>query len=121
MFKLSMIGNLTGDPQIQDNRASFTIAARTNHRNQDNTNKTEFVRVTVWGKTATTVATYCHKGDKIFVSGDGYTDEFVGRDGAPHWQLQCNQNTTVELISDKRTAQAPAQSAAPEDDDVLPD
>lgn len=90
MIKTIVNGRLTADPQIQDNptRCSFTLAADSNHYNKETKqNKAEFFRVTIWGKRAESFATYCHKGDPVMISGDLYSDEYVGRDKEKHHQL----------------------------------
>ena len=90
MIKTTLNGRLTADPQIQSDptRCNVTIAADSNHYNKETKQtKTEFFRVTIWGKRAETFATYCHKGDPVIVSGDFHSDEYVGRDKEKHNQL----------------------------------
>lgn len=90
MIKVTLNGRLTADPQIQSDptRCNVTIASDSSHYNRETKkNKSEFFRVTIWGKRAEAFATYCHKGDPVMISGDFYSDEYVGRDNEKHNQL----------------------------------
>lgn len=91
MIKIQTYGRLASEPQLTDNRCNFSLAADTGRKaSNGNGYTTEFFSVTVWGKRAETAATYLHKGDAIFVSGDYYSDEYTGRDNQKHLQKYIN-------------------------------
>ena len=94
MKTLSIIGRIGQDPQFKSEKydlAKFTVAC---NEKQNGKEETTWVRVTVFGKLATVVRDYAHKGDKIFCSGN------------------CNLYTfkdlvasTIELLSEKKAAE----------------
>ena len=76
MLKASLIGNLGGDPETRytaDGRAfvRFNVACNFRNRNADGEwqDKTEWVRVTVFGQRAEPLAQYLRKGSKVYVDG----------------------------------------------------
>lgn len=76
MLKALLIGNLGGDPETRytpDGRAfvRFNVASNYRVKNQDGEwqDKTEWVRVTVFGQRAEPLAQYLRKGSKVYVEG----------------------------------------------------
>lgn len=115
MIIVSTYGRLTGDPQLNENRCNFKVAADGRKRDpQTHRPIAEFFNVTLWGKQAELAATYLHKGDAVFVSGEFTSDEFVGRDGKSHRSLSI-ENASFAFGERKRGTQDE------NDDDVLPD
>lgn len=115
MIKLFVNGRLASDPQLNETRCSFTLAADSNHYNKETKQtKTEFFRVTLWGKRAETAATWLHKGDPVVITGDFYSDEFIGRDNEKHY-MQYLENADFTFLP------KPKASSGAEDDELLPD
>jgi len=88
--KVTLLGNLTKDPEIktvgqsQIKVAKFTIATSTGgYKKQDGTDvpeKTQFHNCEAWRGLAEVLEKYCHKGDSIMVEGELKYDT-VEKDG----------------------------------------
>ena len=118
MVKIQICGNLTADATLSDraqNCCNFTVAADT-CRMVKGKPKTEFYRVTVWGKRAEACAQYMKKGDRAFVAGDLFTDEYIGRDDEKHISLNIN-NADVQFFG--KASQSRYSEPAEEDDASL--
>lgn len=79
--------------------------------------KTNWVRVNVWGKRAEgNLLDYLKKGQQVFCSGELTLNEYQGQDGTTKSNLELNANI-VDLVgkrSDQSTQQnAPAQQQPP--------
>lgn len=87
MIPISAFGRLTRDPELaQVNGSSGSvcrmgIAADTNRRDQSGQNITVFFDVTIWGRMGQNCATYLHKGDTVFVSGEFLPNYYKTRNG----------------------------------------
>lgn len=116
MIKMTIVGNLTADPEIAEiGCCNFTVAARSSLM-VDGKPKTEFIRVSVWGKRGETVARFFHKGDPIVCTGDFATREYADRNGQNRIQFDL-RNADFDFIHAARSA-APAQGESSDDDDV---
>jgi single-strand DNA-binding protein len=77
--------------------------------------KTEWVRVVLWGKTAEVLSEYLIKGKQIYVEGKMQTREWVGKDGQKRYTTEVKADR-VQLLGGKGGAagggrrQAPASS-----------
>jgi len=76
MLKASLIGNLGGDPELRsspDGRAFLRMNVACNYRARDAQgewqDKTEWVRVTVFGQQAERLQQYLRKGGRVYVDG----------------------------------------------------
>ena len=76
MNKLTIIGNLTRDPELRTtatgvNVCSFTVAVNRRNRRDDQNGQPEadFFRVTAWRQLADICSKYLAKGRKVCVSG----------------------------------------------------
>lgn len=87
MIPISAFGRLTRDPELVQVNSSagnvcrLAIAANTNRRDQSGQNITVFFDATVWGRTGQNCATYLHKGDSVFVSGEFLPNYYKTRNG----------------------------------------
>ena len=86
MNQLTIIGNLTRDPEMRQTVAgkpvcTFTLAV--NRRGRDA--GCDFVSVVCWQTTAETVCKYLHKGDKIAVAGRLQTRSYTAKDGGKRY------------------------------------
>ena len=120
MIKMTILGNLTADPEIAEiGCCNFTVAARSSLV-VDGKPKTEFIRVSVWGKRGETVARFFHKGDPIVCVGDFCTNEYTDRNGTSRIQFSL-RNADFDFIHAARSA-APSQSEsdnADEEEDIF--
>lgn len=111
MNKLTIIGNLTRDPETRVTQSgssvcSFTVAV--NRRGQDD--KTDFFRVSAWNKTGETCQKYLAKGRKVAVTGPVSVSTYTGQDGKAYANLEVMAQD-VEFLSPKAEQAAPAPAA----------
>ena len=116
MNKLTIIGNLTRDPETRVTQSgssvcSFTVAV--NRRWQDD--KTDFFRVSVWNKTGETCQKYLAKGRKVAVTGPVSVSTYTGQDGKAYANLEVMAQD-VEFLTPKGEQQAAQANAAKAND-----
>lgn len=124
MNKLTIIGNLTRDPELRSvNTAngpvsvcSFTVAVNRRGRGQNAQEQTDFFRVTVWRALAETCAKYLAKGRKVAVVGPVSVSTYQAQDGTTRASLDVTADD-VEFVSSRNDGAtdgyAPAPFAAP--------
>ena len=113
MNKLTIIGNLTRDPETRVTQSgssvcSFTVAV--NRRGKSD--EADFFRVSAWNKLAETCQQYLSKGRKVAVTGPVSVSTYTGQDGKAYANLEVMAQD-VEFLSPKgeQAAQAPAAPA----------
>lgn len=99
MNKLTIIGNLTGDPELRTTSAgkevcSFTVAV--NRR----TEGADFFRVSAWGERGKVCAKYLQKGKKVAVIGAVSVHVYTKNNGDPSASLEVMADE-VEFLSPK--------------------
>lgn len=98
MNKLTIIGNLTKDPELNKTSAGmdytkFSIAVQRKFKKDDGTHETDFFNCTAWGKIgAEIIMKYCKKGNKIAVAGRIESNK---KDDKTYWDVIVED---VELI-----------------------
>ena len=115
--KVILIGNLTADPEVKQTQSglsvvSFTIAV--NRRvSKDAEQKTDFINIVAWRKTAEFVGQYFKKGKPILVCGAIQTRSYTDKSG--------NKRISVEVLADevgfvesKAASEAPSGTYEPE-------
>lgn len=111
MNNLTIIGNLTRDPETRDTKVGpvvqFTVAV-TQPRNRENT---DFFRVAAWGKTGDACMKFLHKGNKVAVTGHVTASAYLAKDGKPAVSLDVNAND-VEFLTPK--GEAATETPAPQ-------
>lgn len=122
MLKTYFAGNLTADAELFDSngstRCQFSVAANTSVM-ENGRPKTQFVRVTVWGKRAEACAQYLKKGGYISGCGDLVLSEFVGRDGEKRLSVNIN-NADVEF-GPRHTSKAESNESSDDEDEMFND
>ena len=105
MNKLTIIGNLTRDPESRttpngNNVCTFTVAV--NRRRSQNSNQPEadFFRVSVFGVMGENCQRYLAKGRKVAVVGRVSASAFQGQDGSPRASLEVFAEE-VEFLSSR--------------------
>lgn len=91
--KVMLIGNVGSDPEIRTTSGGTRLAkvslatSRTfKDRNDQQQEKTEWHRLTFWGKLAEIVEKYVNKGDKLYVEGSiEYSQSDDGNGGTKYW------------------------------------
>ena len=123
MNKLTIIGNLTRDPELRTtqsgvNVCTFTVAV--NRRRSANAGEgqpeADFFRVTVWRQLGENCHKYLAKGRKVCVIGPVSVNTYTGNDGTTRASLEVTADD-VEFLTPRGEAgeSVPAQnySAAP--------
>jgi single-strand DNA-binding protein len=104
--KLTIIGNLTRDPELRSTSAgipvcSFTVAV--NRRKASNAEagqqpEADFFRVSAWRQLGELCSRYLAKGRKVCVIGSVTVNTFAGTDGTTRASLEVNADE-VEFLS----------------------
>ena len=122
MNKLTIIGNLTRDPELRTttsgvNVCSFTVAVNRRNRRDDQNGQPEadFFRVTAWRQLADICSRYLAKGRKVCVVGSVSVHTYTGNDGTTRASLEVTADE-VEFLSSRNDGEAGgyAAPAAPE-------
>ena len=118
MNKLTIIGNLTADPELRTipsgaSVCTFTVAVNRRFGKEDR--QTDFFRVTAWRQLGETCSRYLSKGRKVCVIGPVSVRTFTGNDGTTRASLEVTADE-VEFLSSRNDGEAGgyAASAAPE-------
>lgn len=129
MNKITVIGNLTRDPETGTTKdgvswTRFSLAVR-KPRPKDGQPDAEFMRVTAWRGLGDSCAKYLAKGRKVCVVGYAESHAWMGQDGSPRSQIEITADD-VEFLTPKAQDDRP-QEAPPEpgeyvevDDEQLP-
>ena len=122
MNRLTIIGNLTHDPELRttpsgDSVCSFSVAVNRRSRRDAQGNQNEqvdFFRVSAWRQLGENCAKYLDKGRKVAVVGTISTRAYQGKDGSPRASLELTADD-VEFLSPKseQTNEANAVTCQP--------
>ena len=120
MNKITIIGNLTRDPELKTTPngysvCEFTIAVndRNSRRNQQNgQDSAQFFRISAWRQLGENCQRYLAKGRKVFVSGPLTARTYQANDGTTRVSLEV-QADDVEFLSSRNDDQAGGHSPAP--------
>lgn len=99
--KVMLIGNLGKDPEVRYTTsgqavATFNLATTDKYKNKQSgewEEKTEWHRVTLWGKLAEIAGEYLAKGKTVYIEGRLQTRKWTDRDG--------NDRYTTEIVADR--------------------
>ena len=102
MNKLTIIGNLTKDPELRTTTngvsvCSFTVAVNKRAK-QGEQPETEYFRVTAWRERGELCAKFLQKGKKVCVVGAVSVSTFTGNDGTTRASLEVVADE-VEFLS----------------------
>jgi len=114
--KVILIGNLTADPEVKQTQSglsvvSFTVAVN-RRTGKDAEQKTDFISIVAWRKTAEFVGQYFKKGKPILVCGSIQTRSYTDKSGS--------KRIAVEVLADEvgfvesKSAEAPSGTYEPE-------
>ena len=102
--KAILIGNLGRDPELRYTQsgqavANFSIATTESwtDRSGERTERTEWHRIVVWGKTAEMCAQYLSKGRQAYIEGRIQTREWEDKDGQKQKTTEINAQTVTFL------------------------
>ena len=98
--KCIFIGRLTDDPSVRympngDPVANFSIAVNEKYKDKsgEQREKTEYIRVVAYRRTAEIIGQYTRKGSKLYVEGKLQTRKWSDKNGQDHY--------TTEIIADQ--------------------
>ncbi|MDY6081102.1 MAG: single-stranded DNA-binding protein [Eubacteriales bacterium] len=125
MNKITLIGNLTHDPEVRSTPngvtvCTFTIAVNRRFAQQGGEKATDFFRINAWRQLGENCARYLAKGRKVAVIGELQARTYEGKDGATRMSLDVSADE-VEFLTPRSQDEgsgysAPRQNnAAPQD------
>ena len=105
MNRLSLIGNLTRDPELRTVKskgenttiANFTVAASSGYGDH---RKTVFVRISAWRNLGETCMKFLKQGSKVFVAGPVSANAYINKDSDPVASLELTLEE-IEFLSSK--------------------
>ena len=125
MNKITLIGNLTHDPEVRSTPngvtvCTFTIAVNRRFAQQGGEKATDYFRINAWRQLGENCARYLAKGRKVEVVGELQARTYEGKDGATRMSLDVSADE-VEFLTPRSQDEgsgysAPRQNnAAPQD------
>lgn len=126
MNKLTIIGNLTKDPELRTTQSkvsvcTFTVAVN-RRRRQDEEEQADYFRVTAWRELGENCAKWLIKGKKVCVVGPVSISTYTGQDGKTYANLEVTAQD-VEFLTPAGQTQDGTQAQPqpmPVDDVELP-
>jgi single-strand DNA-binding protein len=105
MNKLTIIGNLTSDPELRTtqtgkNVCSFTVAVNRRKTQQNQNPEADFFRVSAWNERGKVCKQYLAKGKKVSVVGSVSVHVYTKQNGEAGASLDVLAND-VEFLSPK--------------------
>lgn len=118
MNKLTIIGNLTRDPELRTttngvNVCDFTVAVNRRRQQSEGQPEADYFRVTAWKERGELCAKYLAKGRKVCVIGPVSVRTYTGNDGTTRASLEITADEVEFLSSRGENENAPSQSYAP--------
>ena len=107
MNKITLIGNLTGDPETRSTPSgatvcTFTIAVNRRFADQSGQKQTDFFRINAWRQLGEVCSRYLAKGRKVAVIGEMQARMYETKDGKNRMSLDV-QADEVEFLTPKQT------------------
>ena len=108
MNKLTIIGNLTRDPETKTTNnnktvCNFTVAVNRRQKRDQNSDHPEadFFRVAAWGSLGDSCSKYLSKGRKVCVIGSVQVSTYTDKEGTTKASLDIPFAEDVEFLSPK--------------------
>jgi len=119
-----VLGNLGRDPEVRYTQsgqavASFSVATTDRWTDKDGgqKEKTEWHRITVWGKQAENCGQYLKKGSQCLVEGKLQTREWLDKEGKKNYTTEIVAKQ-VQFIGAKQSSSEPEKQSPPGDDEL---
>lgn len=117
---VAIMGRMVKDPELKTTNSgksvcSFRIANDSGYKDASGQNKTNWLDVTAWGKTAEFVCKYFPKGALIAIDGRLQTRQYQDKNGQTRTATEIvaqNANFCGSKESTRPTAESPAQRPA---------
>jgi single-strand DNA-binding protein len=100
MNKLTIIGNLTRDPELRTTPSGVSVCTFTVAVSRKKSDEADYFRVTAWRERGEICAKWLIKGRKVCVVGPVSVSTYQGQDGKVHANLEVNADE-VEFLSSK--------------------
>ena len=113
MQKLTIIGNLTGDPELRTTTTgnevcNFTVAVNRRKTANNQTPEADFFRVSAWGERGKVCNQYLTKGKKVAVIGQVSARAYTTQDGTARASLEVFAED-VEFLTPKGNGYTPVE------------
>lgn len=111
MNKAIISGRLGKDPEIKEvngkSLCNITLASSDSYQDREGSwvEKTEWHRVTIWGKRGEAISNRVHKGSKLLIEGQIRTRSWDAEDGTKRYSTEIVA-TDVEFMDDKKQVQS---------------
>ncbi len=124
MNKITLIGNLTHDPEVRSTPngvtvCSFNIAVNRRFASANGERQTDFFRINAWRQLGETCARYLAKGRKVAVLGELQARTYEAKDGTTRMSLDVSADE-VEFLSPKQQSEGGAPVPQQRGGDVPP-
>ena len=108
MNRITLIGNLTADPEIRSTQTGKNVCTFTSAVNRKKVSEpqTDFFRINAWNGLADTCARFLSKGKKIAVIGELQARTYEDKQGKTRLSLDVSADE-VEFLSPKEDAPKP--------------
>jgi single-strand DNA-binding protein len=110
------IGRLGRDPESKATPSgqtvvNFSIACQDDYKDKsgEKVERTEWVRVVMWGKGAEVFSKYATKGSKVYIEGKLTTRKWQDKDGKDQYTTEVNA-TNFEFLGSKNDGGEPVQA-----------
>ena len=125
MNKITLIGNLTRDPETKTTQSgatvcAFTIAVDRRFASKDGEKTTDFFRINAWRQLGDICGKYLSKGKKVAVIGELQARAYDGKDGLQRYSLDVAADE-VEFLSPKGQIEDSTKTDQPAGEDISPD
>jgi single-strand DNA-binding protein len=129
--KAMIIGNLGADPELRTTTNGTSVCEMRIATNEswfdkssnERKDRTEWHRITVWGKTAESCAKFLSKGSKAYVEGRIQTREWEDQSGSKRYTTEIVANS-VQFLSTRGESSGPKSGGnggpPPVDDSEIP-
>ena len=123
MNKITLIGNLTHDPEVRSTPngvtvCTFTIAVNRRFAQQGGEKATDYFRINAWRQLGENCARYLAKGRKVAVVGELQARTYEGKDGATRMSLDVSADE-VEFLTPRSQDEGSGYSA-PRQNNAVP-
>ncbi len=119
--KVILVGRLGADPQLKYTpsgkaNASFNVATNLVWKDQDGNQqeKTDWHRVTAWGKLAEVIGEWLKKGSSVYIEGRLQTRSYDDNNGVKKWITEVIA-TDLEMLGKKGEGSTGTEAVPPED------
>ena len=117
MNKITLIGNLTHDPETRTTSSgvtvcTFTIAVNRRFAQQGGERQTGFFRINAWRQLGETCSRYLAKGRKVAVIGELQARTYEAKDGTTRMSLDVSADE-VEFLTPRGNEEGSSGYSAP--------